>query len=93
MQVYVKIGSGKVVTLSVVLSDKTEDVKRKVRRRVNPTTQVVSGPELNHVRRPACPALPSLPCTTKVFAKAGIPPDLQWLMYAGKPLVDNHLLG
>jgi len=30
--VYVKIGSGKVVTLSVVLSDKTEDVKRKVRR-------------------------------------------------------------
>ena len=32
VQVYVKIGSGKVVTLSVVLSDKTEDVKRKVRR-------------------------------------------------------------
>ena len=31
VQVYVKIGSGKVVTLSVVLSDKTEDVKRKVR--------------------------------------------------------------
>ena len=32
VQVYVKIGSGNVVTLSVVLSDKTEDVKRKVRR-------------------------------------------------------------
>ena len=32
VQVYVKIGSGKVVTLSVVLSDTTEDVKRKVRR-------------------------------------------------------------
>ena len=31
VQVYVNIGSGKVVTLSVVLSDKTEDVKRKVR--------------------------------------------------------------
>ena len=31
VQVYVKIGSGKVVPLSVVLSDKTEDVKRKVR--------------------------------------------------------------
>ena len=28
--------------------------------RVNPTTQVVSGPELNHVRRPACPRCPPL---------------------------------
>ena len=31
VQVFVKTASGKVVPLSVVLSDKTEDVKRKVR--------------------------------------------------------------
>ena len=54
MQVYVKIGSGKVVTLSVVLSDKTEDVKLKVRRdsRVDPTKYDAL----------PCPALPYVPC-------------------------------
>ena len=92
MQIFVKTLTGKTITLEVESSDSIENVKSKIQDKEGSSTGLAEYISFSRCIFASIPFCSSSPQHLDFLSLAGIPPDQQRLIFAGKQLEDGRTL-